>query len=230
MAKPITKVELVAELARSAGVSRRRAGAMLDALAQIAYREARNKFTIPGICILEVVRRQERRARNPATQENILIAAHDALRVRPLRKAKLEITPQPDNFIRVLPTDYIPPASATENKSSATPASEHKSPAHKPDEPPVDVTEKFISFRCKACSQEIEAPMDMALVESECPSCGNSLKIPPVSEPGTIWGGPLEGTAAGNGATSEAPLSSAEEAALEAMKSRTIRIELPDDF
>ena len=66
----------------------------------------------------------------------------------------------------------------------------------------------------------------MAGTASECPSCGNALIIPFSSEPGTLWGTPASqptGAPAG-AAPAEQP------ATHEAMKSRTIRIELPDDF
>src|SRR5690606_1357720 len=32
--------------------------------------------------------------------------------------------------------------------------------------------EQFVSFLCKSCGQEIEAPIDMAGSQDECPSCG----------------------------------------------------------
>ncbi len=76
----------------------------------------------------------------------------------------------------------------------------------------------FISFICEACNQEIEAPADLAGRETECPACGVTLTVPYVSTPGTLWGGPLENTSGPTPAQAEA------------MKSRTIRIELPDSW
>jgi hypothetical protein len=66
----------------------------------------------------------------------------------------------------------------------------------------------------------------MAGTSSECPSCGNTIKVPFVSEPGTLWGGPLSKQTS----QSQTPAPQQTEAVREAMKSRTIRIELPDDF
>jgi DNA-directed RNA polymerase subunit RPC12/RpoP len=74
--------------------------------------------------------------------------------------------------------------------------------------------EQFVSFLCKSCGQEIEAPIDMAGSQDECPSCGSAILVPYISEPGT---------------TQALRASSASQEALEAAKSRTLRIELPDD-
>jgi len=98
--------------------------------------------------------------------------------------------------------------------------------------------EGLISFRCASCGQEIEAPNDMAGTQAECPTCGNAIEVPYISEPGTIWGRTVAAPAA---ATAPAPATDsgsaqpppAEPMFVEpspAMKSRTIRIELPDDL
>lgn len=81
----------------------------------------------------------------------------------------------------------------------------------------VDET-AFLSFICPACHQEIEAPTDMANQETECPTCAALITVPNVSEPGTMWGAP------------SAPSRSPSKEQIEAMKSRTIRIELPDSW
>ena len=63
--------------------------------------------------------------------------------------------------------------------------------------------EKFIAFVCSTCHQEIEAPEDAAGQQVECPACGARLVVPGCSQAPT-------------------------QAQLDAMKSRTIRIELSD--
>jgi hypothetical protein len=78
----------------------------------------------------------------------------------------------------------------------------------------LDRKESFISFRCQSCGQEIEAYLDMAGTPLECPVCGLSLHVPLTPEPGTRWT-PDEGRNAKD---------------IAALKSRTIRIELSDDF
>ncbi len=76
----------------------------------------------------------------------------------------------------------------------------------------------YLSFVCPVCQQEIEAPSDMANQETECPACAALIYVPDASEPGTLWGVP---PAANNGPSRQQ---------IEAMKSRTIRIELPDGW
>ena len=74
----------------------------------------------------------------------------------------------------------------------------------------------FLSFICPACRQEIEAPVDMANLETECPACAATICVPAESEPGTLWGK----------TTHLHPTTTPEQ--IQAMKSRTIRIELPE--
>ena len=76
----------------------------------------------------------------------------------------------------------------------------------------------FISFRCKSCGQEIEVQTEQAGNSSECPACGNFINIPCASEAGTLRGPQHQDGEVMGAAESEA------------MKSRTIRIELSDDF
>ncbi|MDD2459573.1 MAG: HU family DNA-binding protein [Kiritimatiellia bacterium] len=158
------KATLIRELAFSAGITQKKARFVLDALTHIAYREAADDgFSIPGICRLDVIKRKPRRMKNPQTGETILIAEHNALRVRALKAAREAVTPQPENLVTVLP-----------------------------DEPRVPVElEDFsnaISFRCKKCGQEIEAPHAAIGVEAQCPACGAPITVPAASEPGTLHG------------------------------------------
>jgi len=76
----------------------------------------------------------------------------------------------------------------------------------------------FLSFICPACQQEIEVPTDMAGQETECPACAALIQVPTFSAPGTLWGSPFVKS---NGPS---------QAQIDAMKSRTIRIELPDSW
>jgi len=76
----------------------------------------------------------------------------------------------------------------------------------------------FFSFICPSCQQEIEAPAGMANLETECPSCAAPIRVPVTSEPGKAQ----ERTAAKDRMASQAQI--------EAMKSRTIRIELSNNW
>ena len=69
----------------------------------------------------------------------------------------------------------------------------------------------FVSFRCDKCSTEIEASPDMIGLETECPACGTKIVIPE----------PKAGVVRHSAGDDDPE-------AIEAMKSRTIRIELGD--
>ena len=84
----MTKAQIVAALADKVGVSKKESGAMLEALAQLAYAEAANGFTIPGLGKLVVVDRKARLGRNPKTGETIQIPAKKALKFRVAKAAK----------------------------------------------------------------------------------------------------------------------------------------------
>ena len=47
--KAMTKSEIAAHLADKAGISKKQARDFLEAQAELAYREAKNTFTLPGI-------------------------------------------------------------------------------------------------------------------------------------------------------------------------------------
>jgi DNA-binding protein HU-beta len=82
MAKQMTKSQLAGELAQKTGITKKSADDVLNELATIAYREAENSFTIPGIGKLVVVNRKARMGRNPATGQTIHIPAKRALKFR----------------------------------------------------------------------------------------------------------------------------------------------------
>jgi len=108
-----TKSDLVVELATAVNISQRKANSLLDKLAEIAYREAKEGgFTVPGICRVDVVRRKARRARNPRTGETLLIGEHDMVRVRHLKKVRDMVTPAPENLVTILHEEEAPEPSA----------------------------------------------------------------------------------------------------------------------
>ena len=85
----MTKAQLVASIADKVGVSKKESAAMLEALATLAYAEACNGFTIPGLGKLVVVDRKARLGRNPKTGETIQIPAKKALKFRVAKAAKV---------------------------------------------------------------------------------------------------------------------------------------------
>lgn len=89
-AKPLTKAQLVAHLAESAGISKKDVLAVLDELTTLAYKEAKKEkgFTLPGLGKLVRVQRKARMGRNPKTGEPIKIKARTALKFRVAKQAK----------------------------------------------------------------------------------------------------------------------------------------------
>lgn len=89
MAKTLTKSALAAELADKAGLTSRKQGVqILDALAELAYKNAKNSFTLPGIGKLVLVNRKARMGRNPKTGEAIKIPAKKVVKFRVAKAAK----------------------------------------------------------------------------------------------------------------------------------------------
>ncbi len=88
MANAMTKSQLITRLAEKTEVSKKQVAALLDQLAALAYKEAKNGFTLPGLGKLVVVNRKARIGRNPATGETIKIPAKRALKFRVAKAAK----------------------------------------------------------------------------------------------------------------------------------------------
>ncbi len=84
----MTKTETVRELSERSGIDRKQANAALEELAKMAYENARDGFTIPGLGKLVLVDRKARLGRNPATGEQIQIPAKRVLKFRIAKQAK----------------------------------------------------------------------------------------------------------------------------------------------
>ncbi len=91
MAKSKTKSEIITGIAEAAEISKKQAGAALEALVCMAYKNAKNSFTIPGLGKLVLVKRKARMGRNPATGETIKIAAKKVVKFRIAKAAKVAI-------------------------------------------------------------------------------------------------------------------------------------------
>lgn len=90
--KALTKAKIIETLAGEAGLSKKDVGAVLNALTELAYAQAINGFTLPGVGKLVVVNRKARMGRNPATGEQIKIPAKKVLKFRIAKTAKDVIT------------------------------------------------------------------------------------------------------------------------------------------
>ncbi len=71
--KPLTKTQLIAEIAEKADMDRKSAGSALDALVAVITEQvsAGGAVTLPGIGKVYCRERPERMVRNPATGEQI---------------------------------------------------------------------------------------------------------------------------------------------------------------
>lgn len=88
MAKTMTKSQLAEHLAGKAGITKKAAVQLLDDLATLAYKEAKNTFTLPGIGKLVLANRKARIGRNPQTGEQIKIPAKRVVKFRVAKAAK----------------------------------------------------------------------------------------------------------------------------------------------
>jgi DNA-binding protein HU-beta len=94
-AKPMTKAQLVTELAETLETKKSDVNGFLDTLTSIAYRETKKKgaFTLPGVGKLVLVKRKARKGRNPATGEEIQIKAKTVVKFRVAKACKDTIIP-----------------------------------------------------------------------------------------------------------------------------------------
>ena len=88
MAKAQTKSQIVAGVAEAVGLTKKQAGAAIEALVAMAYKGAKDGFTIPGLGKLVKVKRKARMGRNPATGATIKIPAKTVLKFRIAKAAK----------------------------------------------------------------------------------------------------------------------------------------------
>lgn len=84
----MTKSQTLGYLAEKADLSKAQVGQLLEELATLAYVEAKNGFTIPGIGKLVLVNRKARIGRNPATGEQIQIPAKTVVKFRVAKACK----------------------------------------------------------------------------------------------------------------------------------------------
>jgi len=88
MAKKLTKSATLSALAAKTGLAKKQVGLVLDELIALAYKEAKNSFTIPGLGKLVLVNRKARIGRNPATGAQINIPAKRVVKFRIAKAAK----------------------------------------------------------------------------------------------------------------------------------------------
>lgn len=120
-AKSLTQSQIVAKLAEDNQLPKKQAKSFLDSLAALAYKEAKNGFTIPGLGKLVLVQRKARVGRNPATGEQIKIPAKKVVKFRVAKAAKDAISGAP-----AAAKPAAKPAAKSAAKSAAAPAKAKK--------------------------------------------------------------------------------------------------------
>ncbi|MEY4387361.1 MAG: SPBc2 prophage-derived DNA-binding protein 2 [Verrucomicrobiota bacterium] len=88
MAKALTKSQTAAALAEKVGISKKQSAQFLDELAALAYKNAKNTFTLPGLGKLKLKNRAARIGRNPATGATIQIPAKRVVKFTVAKAAK----------------------------------------------------------------------------------------------------------------------------------------------
>jgi len=88
MAKAMTKSKIIENLASKSGTTKKTVSDILDNLATMAYKEAKNSFTVPGLGKLVLSNRKARLGRNPQTGEQIKIPAKKVVKFRVAKIAK----------------------------------------------------------------------------------------------------------------------------------------------
>jgi DNA-binding protein HU-beta len=88
MAKALSKAQIASLVAEKNGLSKKQAVEILDCIAALAYKHAKDTFTLPGIGKLVLKNRAARIGRNPKTGEQIQIKAKRVVKFRVAKAAK----------------------------------------------------------------------------------------------------------------------------------------------
>jgi DNA-binding protein HU-beta len=90
MAKMMTKSQVAGYIAGKFNLTKKQGTQILEELAALAAKQARNGFVFPGVGKLVVVKRKARMGRNPQTGEPLKIPAKTVLKFR-IAKAMKEL-------------------------------------------------------------------------------------------------------------------------------------------
>jgi DNA-binding protein HU-beta len=92
MPKAMTKSQIAEHIAKKADIKKKLAIQILEDIAALAYKEAKNSFSLPGLGKLVLVQRKARMGRNPQTGEAIKIPSKKVVKFRVSKAAKEAIT------------------------------------------------------------------------------------------------------------------------------------------
>jgi DNA-binding protein HU-beta len=91
MTEKMSKHEILSQIAEKTGVTRKVAGEVVDALVELAYKEARHQFTIPGLGVITLSDRAARKMVmrfGPKAGQEIEVPAKKVLKFRFAKAAK----------------------------------------------------------------------------------------------------------------------------------------------
>ncbi len=88
MAKALSKSQIASLIAEEHDLPKKTAVEILDQIARLAYKHAKDTFTLPGIGKLVLRNRAARMGRNPKTGEPIQIKAKRVVKFRVAKAAK----------------------------------------------------------------------------------------------------------------------------------------------
>ena len=96
MSKPMTKSELISQIAERSGLKKNEVKGVMDVLAAVGYKELKknSSFLVPGFAKFVVIKKpatKERKGINPFTKEPTMFKAKPArkiVRARPVKAAK----------------------------------------------------------------------------------------------------------------------------------------------
>lgn len=88
MAKALTKSQIADQLSKKLGVTKKHMVEIMNEMANLAYKEAKNSFTLPGLGKLVLVKRKARMGRNPQTGAAIKIPAKKVVKFRVAKACK----------------------------------------------------------------------------------------------------------------------------------------------
>ncbi len=94
MAKALTKSQIAASLAEQVGMTKKQAVQALDVIAELAYKQAKNTFTVPGIGKLVLVNRPARTMTmqfGPKKGQTVKVPAKRVVKFRVAKAAKIAI-------------------------------------------------------------------------------------------------------------------------------------------
>ncbi len=88
MAKTLTNSQVIGAVADKCDLPKKQINTVIEQLVGLAYKEAKNSFTLPGLGKLVLVNRKARMGRNPQTGEAIKIPAKRVVKFRIAKAAK----------------------------------------------------------------------------------------------------------------------------------------------